>query len=335
MNAPAVRYVTTPDGYSLAYAVSGAGLPLVQLSAPFSHVQLSWEHPTHQPILQALSERFLLVQYDSRGQGMSTRGLTPGLISVEHLCLDLETVIEKLGLEEFVLLGGGHVGHAGILYAARHPDKVKALVVTHCALVPEARPSSLFEAVPMENWDVFLYNILPRGLPASEREAGLQRLRQTISQADYMTHAAAIFHHDARPYLAQLKTPTLVIHARDFPHIPIEESMKLAASIPGARYILIPGDTLYGETTSIIAAIDDLLEALQGSPKTIQNAMRLSPRETEVLRLIAAGKSNQKIADELVLSLRTVERHITNLYGKIGAHGKADATAYALRHGFE
>jgi DNA-binding NarL/FixJ family response regulator len=54
-----------------------------------------------------------------------------------------------------------------------------------------------------------------------------------------------------------------------------------------------------------------------------------------VLRLIARGKSNQQIADALVLSLRTVERHITNLYGKIGAHGKADATAYALRHGFD
>jgi DNA-binding NarL/FixJ family response regulator len=59
----------------------------------------------------------------------------------------------------------------------------------------------------------------------------------------------------------------------------------------------------------------------------------LTPREAEVLRLIARGCSNQQIADELVLSVRTVERHITNLYAKIGAHGKADATAYALRHG--
>jgi DNA-binding CsgD family transcriptional regulator/tetratricopeptide (TPR) repeat protein len=58
----------------------------------------------------------------------------------------------------------------------------------------------------------------------------------------------------------------------------------------------------------------------------------LSPREVEVLRLIAAGHSNKEIADTFVLSVRTVERHITNLYGKIGARGKADATAYALRH---
>ena len=58
----------------------------------------------------------------------------------------------------------------------------------------------------------------------------------------------------------------------------------------------------------------------------------LSEREVEVLRLIADGSSNREIAEQLVLSVRTVERHITNIYGKIGARGKADATAYALRH---
>jgi predicted ATPase/DNA-binding CsgD family transcriptional regulator len=62
----------------------------------------------------------------------------------------------------------------------------------------------------------------------------------------------------------------------------------------------------------------------------------LTEREMEVLRLIAAGKSNQEIAQGLVLSLRTVERHISNIYQKIGATGRiarATATAYALRHG--
>jgi DNA-binding NarL/FixJ family response regulator len=60
----------------------------------------------------------------------------------------------------------------------------------------------------------------------------------------------------------------------------------------------------------------------------------LTTREVEVLRLVARGQSNKEIATELVLSVRTVERHITNLYGKIDARGKADATAYAIRHGF-
>ena len=62
----------------------------------------------------------------------------------------------------------------------------------------------------------------------------------------------------------------------------------------------------------------------------------LTPREIEILRLIAAGKSNQEIAAVLVLSVRTVERHISNIYSKIGASGavaRATATAYALHHG--
>jgi DNA-binding NarL/FixJ family response regulator len=62
----------------------------------------------------------------------------------------------------------------------------------------------------------------------------------------------------------------------------------------------------------------------------------LTPRETEVVRLVAAGRSNAEIAEELVLSVRTVERHLENVYGKIGAGGRsarATAAAYALRNG--
>jgi class 3 adenylate cyclase len=65
-----------------------------------------------------------------------------------------------------------------------------------------------------------------------------------------------------------------------------------------------------------------------GSPRA-----NLTLREVEVLRLIAAGRTNAEISHELVLSGRTIARHITNIYDKIGARSKADATAYAIRHG--
>ena len=58
----------------------------------------------------------------------------------------------------------------------------------------------------------------------------------------------------------------------------------------------------------------------------------LTAREVEVLRLIAEGKSNREIGAELVLSLRTVERHMVNIYGKLDIHSKAQATAYAFTH---
>jgi DNA-binding CsgD family transcriptional regulator len=58
----------------------------------------------------------------------------------------------------------------------------------------------------------------------------------------------------------------------------------------------------------------------------------LTTREVEVLRLLVGGASNRAIAATLFLSLHTVERHVANLYAKTGAHGRAAATAFALRH---
>jgi DNA-binding NarL/FixJ family response regulator len=59
----------------------------------------------------------------------------------------------------------------------------------------------------------------------------------------------------------------------------------------------------------------------------------LTRREAEVLKLLASGMSNREISETLVLSVRTTARHVTNIYGKIGARNRADATAYALRQG--
>ncbi|MHB8574688.1 MAG: LuxR C-terminal-related transcriptional regulator, partial [Dehalococcoidia bacterium] len=69
-----------------------------------------------------------------------------------------------------------------------------------------------------------------------------------------------------------------------------------------------------------------------GAQDAIDRPGGLSPREWEVLGLLAAGLSNRRIGDALALSARTVERHIANIYAKIGAHGRAEATTFALRN---
>ena len=80
----------------------------------------------------------------------------------------------------------------------------------------------------------------------------------------------------------------------------------------------------------LIELILNLQASIASSPT---NYDRLTRRELDVLRLLAIGESNREIARELVLSVRTVERHVTNIYAKIDARGRADATAYALRQG--
>jgi DNA-binding NarL/FixJ family response regulator len=89
------------------------------------------------------------------------------------------------------------------------------------------------------------------------------------------------------------------------------------------------------ERARAAALLEEIESASSAHGHKSRDPARLTPRELQVIRLIAAGQSNQEIAAQLVLSLRTVERHISNIYDKIGAAGttaRATATAYALRH---
>jgi DNA-binding CsgD family transcriptional regulator len=114
--------------------------------------------------------------------------------------------------------------------------------------------------------------------------------------------------------LAGLRRAT---RARDQIEAPLAEARAICESL-GARTALARADAL---------APRPLPAASSG------NLAGLSTRETEVLVLMSGGASNQEIAEALVLSVRTVERHVNGLYKKIGARGRADATAYAARHG--
>jgi DNA-binding CsgD family transcriptional regulator len=100
------------------------------------------------------------------------------------------------------------------------------------------------------------------------------------------------------------------------------------AILDEVRAILIPlgAKPALARADVLIAQLSGQQPALRAYPDN------LTPREVDVLRLIAAGRSNREIAAALFISSRTVNRHIENLYRKIGAHGKADATAYAFRH---
>lgn len=69
------------------------------------------------------------------------------------------------------------------------------------------------------------------------------------------------------------------------------------------------------------------------APETPDYPSGLSQREVEVLRLVALGKSNREIGEELVISEGTARRHVSNIYQKIGVNNRSEATSYALREG--
>jgi non-specific serine/threonine protein kinase len=103
-----------------------------------------------------------------------------------------------------------------------------------------------------------------------------------------------------------------------------------AAEAAAGRALPLAG--LLAEARGLLA-LDTPTGPTPGGQRPGGTSAGLSERELEVLRLLASGRSNAQIAAELVLSVRTVEKHVANIYAKIGARGRADAATYALRHG--
>jgi DNA-binding NarL/FixJ family response regulator len=125
-----------------------------------------------------------------------------------------------------------------------------------------------------------------------------------------------------------------VIHARDDRVVPVEEGRLLGSLIPGARLIVLDSANhiLLADEPVWEQFLDELREFLGVSTAPATSALfdDLSPRELEVLGLVAAGLTNDAIAVQLFLSVRTVERHLSTIYTKLGLSGKAARAAAAV-----
>jgi pimeloyl-ACP methyl ester carboxylesterase/DNA-binding CsgD family transcriptional regulator len=339
MDAPPVQYVKTSDGYSIAYAVQGEGMPLVVAPAGFSHVQLNWKNrfffPTRPSMFEVLADRFRLVTFDCRGQGMSQRGIAPGEIAMSQFVMDLEAVVGALQLKRFVLLGCAIGGHIAVQYARAHPQSVAALVLNGVPASMTAWPSGLFSILSAQNWEYFLRSILAPGLSAEDTRLGIELMKETTTYSDYEAMWAVQSASDVSDVLPQLDVPSLVIQAREFNVLPLTEIQRLAALIPGARMVTVDGQGSFGDVDQAMRAIETFLANLPAEREAGWSPLNsgLSQREVEVLRLLAWGRSNQQIADELVISVNTVIRHVSNVFGKTGVANRAQAAIYARDHG--
>src|ERR1700694_5936648 len=104
MREPRVQYVTTADGVSIAYAVVGAGYPVVYLPGPpFNHIQQEWLFDNYRRYNEAIGYGRQLVRFDSRGSGLSDRKVTD--FTLEKLTLDMPAVVDRLELDQFILIG--------------------------------------------------------------------------------------------------------------------------------------------------------------------------------------------------------------------------------------
>jgi pimeloyl-ACP methyl ester carboxylesterase/DNA-binding CsgD family transcriptional regulator len=347
-----VRFCRSIDGVTIAYAVHGSGPPLVIDACWLSHLQYDWESPVWRHYLTELGKIATVIRFDERGHGLSDRDVTDH--SLELRLADLEAVVEHAGVERFSLLAMAQGGPVAIEYTARHPERVGRLVFygSYAGVdsVQTSKQDTLldetFTNLIRVGWEqptpefrrVFTYQMIPG---ATEEQMGwLDELQRRSVSAEVAVEARRQRGRaNAADRLPELDVPTLVLASLGDRMNPFVYSRFLAAQIPGAKLVALESENhivLEDEPAwpVFLREVTEFLGAERAAPSgdpTADPRRVLSARELEVLALAAQGRDNAAIAADLTLSVRTVERHLQNIYEKLGLSGKSARTGAVSR----
>ncbi len=343
---PDIQYTTTSDDVSIAFWTIGNGRPLVVMPPPpFSHILLEWQDPNRRSLYEQLAQTFRLVRYDGRGSGLSEREIFS--FSLDDQVLDLQAVVDCLKLDTFALSAQFFAGPVAINYAVHHLDRVSHLFLwctfARASDFMSAPRTVAIGALADKDWELFTETLAHDRLGWSSGEPARRFaafMRGCVTSGILQLALGSLSAFDATPLLTMVSCPTLIIHPGGYQGIDIRVSRGLASRIPGARLTVLGGlspSLSSGDVQSMVGTIYRFLGESEPSeptqkehPKRGQHlAEPLTPRELEVLRLIASGMSNQDVADRLVITAGTVKVHLSNIYSKLDVRSRTHAVARA------
>jgi pimeloyl-ACP methyl ester carboxylesterase/DNA-binding CsgD family transcriptional regulator len=347
-----IRFTHVRSGARIAWSRSGrteSGAPtLVRAAHWMTHVEYDAVSPIFRPWLARLGRELRLVCYDERGCGLSGPDDTP--LDLAASLEELEVVIDASAEPRVALLGISGGAATAVAYAAQHPQRVSHLVLlggyTHGLLQrsPTAEGLAYFEAIATlmrHGWgqpgsavqQFFSASLIPDATP-EQREAMNEQQRRSCDGS----RAAAIFRArsnlDVRPWLARVKCPTLVMHSDGDATVKVELGRDLAAAIPGARFealhsrnhVPLPGEAAFER---FCVALTDFVHQ---RPQSTDAAF--TPRERELMALVAQGLDNLQIGAHLGLADKTVRNQLSRLYQRLGVDGRTHAVVRARELGF-
>ena len=342
-----IHFCALPSGGRLAYAVAGLGRPLLIVPGWVSHLDLSWQRL--ESSLSGLASHFRIYRYDKRGTGLSDR-YTEDLSASARLD-DLEALIGHLRLDRLSVFASSSGGLTAMSFAAAHPGQVEKLVLYGPfargeAVAGRRQTSGALASLVRAEWGLAstaLTDLFMPGASTAERTAYAANQTAAADAAVAARLIEAIVEEDVTGLLPQITAETLVIHTKGDRAVPFEYGREVAAAIPnarllaleGERHVLTPeGEAALWQQVALFLHSGEPSEAVVASAVSgpADNPDGLSPREIEVLQLIAAGLSNRQIAEALVVSLNTVAHHVRNIFVKAGLHNRAEAASYAYLH---
>jgi class 3 adenylate cyclase/pimeloyl-ACP methyl ester carboxylesterase len=248
---PDIRFCRSSDGVQLAYALTGNGPPLVKTGNWMTHLEKDFETPIWRHLYRDLANEHSLVRYDARGNGLSDWEVEE--ITFDSFVRDLEAVVDAVGLKQFALLGISQGCAVSVAYAIRHPGRVSHLVLyggyaqgwkKRARTEAERQQGEAMLTLMRLGWGqenpAFRQLFTSQFIPGGTKEQAdwfndLQRV--SASPENAARNLQANGDTDVADLLAQINIPTLVMHARGDTRVPFDCGRRLAAGIPGARFV--------------------------------------------------------------------------------------------------
>src|SRR5205807_3678801 len=284
MTTPPTQYAKSGDS-SIAYQVVGEGpIDLVLVLGFATHLELQWEMPPIARFLERISSFSRLILFDKRGTGLSDP--VTEVPSLEQRIDDVRAVMEAARSERAALFGVSEGGPMSVLFAATHPDRVSALVLhgamgrtTEAPDYPWATPAEALRESAAEfiapYWGRDAQGTVALFAPSfaddpqavefaarMERSAASPRMVQQIFEM--------FLDIDVRAVLPTIHVPTLVVHRRADRVVNRRAGAELAAQIPGARYVEVPGiDHLpwAGDAEAVLGEVEEFLTGARSVPE--------------------------------------------------------------------
>jgi pimeloyl-ACP methyl ester carboxylesterase len=250
--AQKIRFCRSADGTRIAYATTGSGPPLVRVGHWMSHVELDWHNPITRRRFNELGKSFALTRYDQRSQGLSDWSVDD--FSLDAFVDDVEAVVNGVGLDDFALYGLSQGAPIGVAFAARHPDRVRGLIL-HGGYVRgrmrreaagEREQGEALLTLMRHGWGkegspfikAFTSMYMPTATDA-QVQSWVELQKQTASAENAVKLRQAVDNFDVTDLLEKVTAPTLVIHARNDGVHPLDQGRKLAAGIANSEFVLL------------------------------------------------------------------------------------------------